>query len=279
MIAIGEYNTLEILRETSVGLFLGDTEDNDILLPNKYVPETYEIGDMITVFCYLDYDERPIATDIKPAIKVNEFAVLKVSDVSSFGAFLEWGLEKHLFVPFKEQQDEMIAGNKYLVYCYLDAQTNRLVASSKVKKYLNNENLSISQFEKVDLIVARKSDLGYEVVINEAHYGLIYNNEIFKELHIGDKHTGFVKKIREDYKIDVSLQDLGYKNIEPTAEGILEILKKNDGFIAVTDKSSPEAIKTTFGISKKSFKRAVGTLYKQRLISLEEKGIQLLIKE
>jgi len=157
MIKLGQYNTLEIARHTSVGLFLSDTEGNDVLLPNKYVPEAYEIGDMLEVFCYLDYDERPIATTLEPGITVGEFQLLKVVDVSDYGAFLDWGLEKHLLVPFREQRSKMQEGQWYIVFCYLDEKSNRLVASNKLEKFLSNEELTIRVREKVELIITRQT--------------------------------------------------------------------------------------------------------------------------
>ena len=172
MIELGKYNTLEILRDTSVGLFLGDGEGNDILLPNKYVPEEYEIGDSLTVFCYLDHSERPVATNLHPDIIVNEFQLLKVVEVNEFGAFMDWGLEKHLLVPFREQRSKMQEGHWYVVFCYLDQQSNRLVASNKIDRFLSNDTLSVKEGDVVELIVTRLTDLGYEVIINNSHKGL-----------------------------------------------------------------------------------------------------------
>ncbi|MCV6629244.1 MAG: S1-like domain-containing RNA-binding protein [Flavobacteriaceae bacterium] len=275
MIHLGDYNTLEILRETSVGLFLGNAAGDEVLLPNKYVPKSYEIGDTLVVFCYLDYDERPIATTLKPKISVNNFAYLKVFSVNEIGAFLEWGLEKHLFVPFREQVTPMLEGKSYLVYCYLDEKTNRLVGSSKTNKYLDQDTDYLKQFDKVSLLVSRNVDLGVEVIVNGKHKGLVYTNQIFKELRLGQQLIGWVRKLRADGKLDISLQELGYKNIAPTATSILEVLKNNNGFVNVTDKSDPEQIKTMFHMSKKSFKKGLGSLYKERLVELKPNGIYL----
>ena len=184
MIKLGEYNTLKILRSTSVGLFLGDEEGNDVLLPNKYIPEVYEIGDNLEVFCYLDYEERPIATNIDPTIIVNEFQLLKVVEVNEYGAFLDWGLEKNLLVPFREQRSKMQEGQWYVVYCYLDEKSNRLVASNKLDKFLDNSKLTVRVWEEVELVVTRKTDLGWEVIINHKHKGLVYFNEVFKKIKI-----------------------------------------------------------------------------------------------
>ena len=275
MIKIGEYNTLEILRLTSVGLFLGDEEENDILLPNKYVPENYEIGDKLKVFCYLDHDERPVATTLKPKIILNNFALLQAVEVNEIGAFMDWGLEKHLFVPYREQARKMEKGKWYLVYLYMDEETDRLVASSKTNNFISNEELSVEKFEEVDLIVSRHTEMGVEVIINQKHKGLVYENEIYSDLHLGDRLKGVVKKIRDDHKIDISLQQIGYKNIEPTAQKILKELEDNNGFLGLHDKSDADLIKEMLGMSKKSFKKAIGSLYKQKLIQIKEDGIYL----
>ncbi len=276
MIALGKYNTLEILRDTSVGLFLGDGDGNDILLPNKYVPETYEIGDELSVFCYLDHSERPVATTLHPETMVNEFQLLKVVEVNEFGAFLDWGLEKHLLVPFREQRIKMQEGNWYVVFCYLDQQTNRLVASNKIDKFLSNDSLSVQEGDVVELVVTRMTDLGYEVIINHKHKGLVYLNEIFKDISVGDNTKGVVKKIRHDHKIDVSLQPIGEKILEPAANKILDQLIAHGGFLGLHDKSDPELIKEELHMSKKTFKKGIGTLYKARKIEIKNDGIHLV---
>lgn len=276
MIQIGEYNTLEILRETSVGLFLGDEEGNDILLPNKYVPQEYEIGDTLAVFCYLDHEERPIATTLIPKITRNKFALLKTVEVNKIGAFLDWGLEKHLFVPYKEQARPMEEGKRYLVYAFLDDESNRMVASSKTNQYISNEELSVELYEEVALIVSRFTELGVEVIINEKYKGLVYNDEIYNDLKLGQNLKGYIKKIRPDNKIDVSLQPIGYKNIEPSSQKVLDALNKNNGFLGLHDKSDPEDVKAILGMSKKSFKKAIGSLYKDKHILIQEDGIKLI---
>ncbi len=275
MIALGEYNTLEILRDTSVGLFLGDGE-NEILLPNKYVPKTYEIGDSLTVFCYLDHAERPVATNLEPDVLVNEFQLLKVVEVNEFGAFMDWGLEKHLLVPFREQRIKMVEGQWYVVFCYLDEKTNRLVASNKIDRFLSNENLTVNEGDEVELVVTRFTELGWEVIINHKHKGLVYGNEVFKKISIGDTTKGVVKRIRSDHKIDVSLQPLGAKILEPAANKIFETLMANGGYLGLHDKSSPEEIKDELQMSKKTFKKGIGTLYKARKIEIKEDGIHAL---
>ncbi|WP_373056100.1 S1 RNA-binding domain-containing protein [Zunongwangia sp. H14] len=275
MLRIGEYHVLTIDRETDPGLFLRDEEGNEVLLPNKYIPEEYELEGQIEVFVYLDHEERPVATTLNPLIKLDEFAFLKCVEVTDFGAFLDWGLEKHLFVPFKEQVYPMKTGDRYLVFCYLDLETDRLVASSKVHAFLDNSELTVEPFEEVDLIISNKTDLGYNVIVNELHLGLIYNDDIFQKLNIGDRMKGFIKKTRPDGKIDVTLQRPGYRSIEPNAQTILEELKRNNGYLRLTDKSSPVEIQRLLEMSKKSFKRAAGNLYKQRLIDIREDGIYL----
>ncbi|HSP13112.1 MAG TPA: S1-like domain-containing RNA-binding protein [Salegentibacter sp.] len=276
MLNIGESHTLTINRETEPGLFLTNNEGDEVLLPNKYIPEAWEIGGEIEVFVYLDHEERPVATNLKPLVKLDEFAFLKCVEVNEFGAFLDWGLEKHLFVPFKEQAYPMKQGGRYLIFCYLDEETNRLVASSKVHAFLDNSELSVEPFEEVDLIISNKSDLGYNVIINEIHLGLLYNDEIFQPINVGDHMKGFIKKTRPDGKIDVMLQRPGYRSIEPNAQRILDELAANHGHLKLTDKSDPAMIQNVLEMSKKSFKRAAGNLYKQRKIDITEDGIYLI---
>jgi len=276
MIEIGRFNELEILRDTSVGLFLGDTEGNDVLLPNKYVPENYEIGDKIKVFCYLDYDERPVATNLVPDIMLGEFRLLQVAEVNEFGAFMQWGLEKHLLVPFREQRIKMKEGQWYVVHCYLDQRSGRLVGSNKLDKFLSNDNIDLKEWEEVDLVITRQTDLGWEVIVNERHKGLVYFNEVFKSVNIGDVIPGCIKTIRKDNKLDISLQPLGAKVLEPAANKIYEVLKQHGGFMPLHDKSTPEQIRDAFQMSKKTFKKGIGALYKERKINLEEDGISLV---
>ncbi|APA65538.1 CvfB family protein [Maribacter sp. 1_2014MBL_MicDiv] len=275
MIELGRINNLEILRDTSVGLFLGDEEGNDVLLPNKYVPTGYEIGQKIKVFCYLDYDERPVGTTLEPDIMLGEFRLLQVAEVNEFGAFMEWGLEKHLLVPFREQRVKMKEGQWYVVHCYLDERSGRLVASNKLDKFLSNDTVDLKEWEQVDLVVTRQTDLGWEVIVNERHKGLVYFNEVFKPINIGDVIPGCVKTIRKDNKLDISLQPLGAKVLEPAAKKIYEVLVENGGFLGLHDKSAPEEIRDVFQMSKKTFKKGLGTLYKDRKIKIESDGITL----
>lgn len=274
MIEIGKYNILKILRDTRVGLFLGD-ESQDVLLPNKYVPKQFEIGEEIQVFVYLDHEERITATTLKPYIQLNQFAYLKVNYINQFGAFLDWGLEKDLFVPFKEQARKMEEGKRYLVFMYLDEKTNRLVASSKLNQFLEQEIIELEPGQEVDLIVSHITDLGINVIINSKYKGLLYKDEVFENLSPGKKLKGYIKNIREDNKIDVSLNKSGFEGIEENAQKVLDELKASNGFLRLHDNSHPEEIKTVLKMSKKTFKKAIGTLYKQKFITIKEDGIYL----
>lgn len=272
---LGEINTLEILRESDHGIYLIDNNDEEVLLPNRYVPAQFKIWDKIDVFIYLDNEERLVASTDIPYIKKDEFALLRCNQVNNFGAFLDWGLVKELFCPFKEQAFKMKPGGWYLVYCYLDEKTERLVASSKTNRFLDNKELTVKQFEEVDIIVSHPSDIGWNVIVNKKHLGLIYKDSIFKDISVGDTLRGVIKKIRSGNKLDISLEKIGYRNIEPNAKLILEKLEDNSGFLELTDKSDPEIIKETLQMSKKSFKKAIGSLYKERRITIKPEGIYL----
>ena len=276
MIQIGKYNTLTIMRETDPGLFLSDSEENEILLPHKYKPAQFEIGDSLKVFVYLDHEERPIATTETPLITLNEFAYLHCDDVNKFGAFLDWGVTKQLFVPFREQAVPMQEGKGYVVYMYLDPVTQRLVASSKTKKFLDNETITEQPNEQVNVLVTRITDQGASVIINGKHEGLIFQQDIFEDIRPGDEFKAYIKKVRPDKKIDVVLHAPGYKSIEPNAEYVLQELKAAGGFLPLHDKSDPETIKNELGLSKKSFKKAIGSLYKDKKINIQNDGITLL---
>ncbi len=277
MIQIGVDNTLKIVRDTKIGLYLSDDEGNEVLLPNKYVPREFKIGDEIVVFVYLDQEERPVATTLEPKIFLNEFALLKVNYVNQFGAFLDWGLEKDLFVPFKEQARPMEQNKRYLVYMYLDEQSKRLVASSRTNKFLKNDDLQVNEGDEVDLIVSHITEAGINVIINETYKGLVYKDEVYDDaIRTGDRLLGYIKTIRPDKKIDVTLQKIGYEKIEPNAEKILSELRANKGFLRLNDDSHPEDIKTVLKMSKKTFKKAIGALYKQKMIEIKDEGIYLV---
>jgi len=275
MLAIGQYHRMRIDRETEPGLFLSNEEGDDILLPNKYVPETYKIWDELDVYVYLDHEERPVATTLKPFIELNNFGYLRCTTVSDIGAFLDWGLEKELFVPFAQQARPMKKDSWYIVYMYLDEKSNRLAATSKTMKYLSNDEVSVKKFDKVEVLISHITDRGANAIVNSKHKGLIYKEDIFEDIRTGDKLEAWVKKIRPDGKIDIVLQEEGYKSIEPNAQYIFEELQANDGFMPLHDKSAPEDIQTQLGLSKKSFKKAIGTLYRDRKILIKEDGIYL----
>lgn len=277
MIEIGRYNKLKILRRPSVGLYLGDVSGEEVLLPNKYCPKKFKIDDKIEVFVYRDHEGRKIATNLTAKINLHEFALLRVTAVTDVGAFLDWGMEKELFVPFTEQKPKMKVGRWYIVYLDLDTKTDRLYASNRIARHLQNESLTIKENEEVELLVMQKTDLGFSVIVNNRHNGLIYNNEIFRELNVGDKLKGFVKKIRENNKIDISIQAIGYNNfIDTNSDLLYRALLENEGFLAVTDKSSPDEVYLQFGISKKAFKKTLGALLKQKKIKILPNGIKLI---
>lgn len=276
MTAIGQWNELEVVKTVDFGIYLDGGPHGEILMPKRYVPEQYEIGDQLNVFVYLDSEDRLIATSETPKAVVGEFALLKVVSTTSIGAFLDWGLPKDLLVPFREQQQKMEAGHSYLVYIYLDDESQRIVATSKLNKCLNNIPVDYEIGEEVDLIIANQTDLGFNAIIDNSHWGMIFKNEIFQNLKTGQKLKGYIKTIREDEKIDLVLQKEGYEKIDDISQSILNKLAANNGFLPLNDKSDPELIKQTFQISKKNFKKAIGALYKQRLISIENDGIKLL---
>jgi hypothetical protein len=280
LLHLGQQNTLTILRGTSVGFFLGNDEGDEVLLPHKYIPDDAEVGQEITVFVYKDYDERPIATTLKPAAEVDQFACLRIFDVNDIGAFAEWGLEKHLLIPFREQNERINPGDYVIVRIYLDEASQRLAGSTKVHKFLvNDEFMELEEGEKVDLLLYESIDVGFKVVINNKHRGIIYHNEIFQPIGWGDVVEGFVREVRPDFLVDCTLQLKAYEVMEPNAEKIRTMLKARDGFLPFTDKSPPTEIQTVFEMSKKNFKRAVGTLYKQRLITIEDGGIRVVVAE
>ncbi len=276
MIAIGKKNTLKAVRNTNVGIFLTDNEGNEVLLPNKYVPNTLGANDTIEVFIYKDSEDRLIATTLEPYLLVDEFALLRVNEVAPFGVFMDWGMEKDLLVPFKEQAEKMYEGKEYVVYMYLDNETQRLVGTTRMNKILNNDEIDFTVGEEVDIMVYEKTDLGYFVIIEGKHKGLIYQNEVFKPIFPGDILTAYIKKIKENNEIDISLQKIGFEHITHQTDEVLNYLKANKGFLALTDNSTPEEIAAKLHISKKTFKKSIGILYKQRLIRIEKDGVYLV---
>ncbi|MCQ2230071.1 MAG: S1-like domain-containing RNA-binding protein [Bacteroidales bacterium] len=278
-VAIGRYNTLKVKRSVDFGVFLDDGEGNDILMPQKYVADHVQIGDMVDVFVYADSEDRLVATTETPRAQVGEFAYLPVKAISRFGAFLDWGLTKDLLVPYSEQRDRMEMDKSYVVYLYLDKNTKRVAASEKLNRYLDNIAPRYEVGEEVDVLVYDVTNLGYKAIINNTHSGVIYRTEAFKVLRVGDRMKAYVKKVREDDKIDLSLQKLGFGKVGSLRETIIKKLQENGGRMAVGDKTDPETIMLAFGCSKKAFKMAIGAMYKEGSISIEADGIRLLRKE
>ncbi|MFA5573692.1 MAG: S1-like domain-containing RNA-binding protein [Brumimicrobium sp.] len=273
---IGRYSTLKIDRFTSVGAYLTDNNDFEVLLPNKYLNDNLELGQEVKVFIYNDSEDRPVATTEIPYIELNKFAFLKVKDVNNYGAFLDWGLEKDLLVPFKEQNSKMIVGNSYTVALLLDEQTNRLIGTAKINKLLSDEVKGIEQGDKVEIYIASKTELGYKVIVNEEYAGLIFNNRVIKDLNLGEITDGYVEFIREDGKLDISLVPISEEKFDLFTEKVLDYIKKNDGVIHITDKSDPEIIRSELEMSKKSFKKAIGNLYKSRKIVINKDSIEMV---
>jgi len=275
MAEIGKYNTLEIVKEVDFGLYLDGGEMGEILLPKRYIPEGAKPGSSLEVFIYLDSEDRPVATTEKPFAKAGEFAFLKCVDVTRVGAFVDWGLPKNLLVPFREQKMPMEAGKSYVVYVYFDIESRRMAASAKIEKFIDNIPVEFEEGEEVELIIYAQTDLGYKAIVDDASTGILYKNEVFQPVRIGQKLTGYVKKVREDEKIDLMLLKPGYEKVGEMEEQILEFIRKNNGFTSVTDKSSPEIIYELFGMSKKNYKKALGALYKKRLVLLGPDGVRL----
>lgn len=275
MIHIGEQNTLTILRETDNGFYLIDKEENEVLLPNTYIKEGWAIGDEVEVFVFTDSEDRLTATTVVPKIKLDDFALLKVNEVNNIGAFLDWGLPKDLFVPFKEQKTKMREDKHYVVTMYLDYESERLVASSKIDSFLEFEDIHLTEGQEVEIIIYERTPMGFNCIINKLYKGLIYENEVFRNLNIGEHTIGYIKTVRDDNKIDVSLQKVGYVAQDENQEKILNILKGDAGYIGLTDKSKPEEIYEELKMSKKAFKKAIGGLYKQKLVWLKKDGIYL----
>lgn len=275
MVEIGKFNTLTVVKLVDFGIYLDGEERGEILMPKEYVPDNCSPDDEVKAFIYFDSEDRIVATTEQPNVQVGEFAYMKVVAVSQVGAFLDWGLRKDLLVPFREQREPMAEGRSYLVYAYVDKASDRIVASTKVDKYLDQVLPEYEPGQEVDLLVARKTDLGYSVIIDNAHWGLIYDNEIFQTLKIGQKLKGYVKEVREDEKIDVSLQPSGYGKIDGLSKAILDKIKDNGGVLDISDKSAPEEIYNLFGCSKKNYKKAIGALFKQGYIEIGDTEIRL----
>jgi len=276
VIDIGKLNKLRVVKELDFGIYLDGQEQGEILMPRRYVPENCKPEDIIDAFIYFDSEDRILATTEKPYVTVGEFALLEVVSVNAVGAFLNWGLPKDLLVPFSEQKQKMEEGKSYIVYVYVDPESMRIVASAKLDKFLDNLPPEYQSKQEVDLLICSQTEMGYKAIINNQHWGMLYKNEVFQPLVKGQKVKGFVNKIREDEKIDLSLQKAGYEKVDAISQAIIDKLKEQGGFMAITDKSPAEEVYHLFGISKKTYKKAIGALYKLKLIALENNGIRLI---
>ncbi|MEH6577301.1 MAG: S1-like domain-containing RNA-binding protein [Amphritea sp.] len=275
MAMIGRKNTLAVIKEVKFGVYLDGEELGEILLPKRYVPEDTKVGDTLEVFIYLDSEDCLIATTETPKAMVGEFACLKAVAVNRIGAFFDWGLPKDLLVPFNEQKQTVEAGKEYIVYIYVDTETDRIAGSAKLNKFLDNYPHTYKQGQQVDLMIEDHTHIGYKAIINGENWGVVYDNDVYKPLRYGQRLKGFIKQIRPDGKINLSLQKLGYGKTDDVTKRIMHLLKEQDGFVAANDKTPPEVIYKLFGVSKKAFKLAIGRLYKERRILIEKNGIRL----
>ncbi len=276
MAELGRTNTLTIVKQVDFGVYLDGGEWGQVLLPGKEVPENAEVGDAIEVFLYLDSEQLPLATRVKPLAQVGEFAFLEVAAVNRTGAFMEWGLPKQLLVPFANQRRDYEVGETHLVYLYVDPHSDRIVASGRTHLFTDRTPPTYKPGQAVELLITRKTELGYSAIIEHAHTGLLFEQEVFKPLQRGDRLTGYIRRVREDGKIDLTLTAPGRAQIEPLAQQILDKLAENEGFLALNDKSDPKLIARLFGVSKKQFKQAIGNLYRQRHINITARGIERL---
>ena len=275
-ITLGAYNLLKVVKKVDFGMYLDGGVEGEILLPTRYVPEGCKIGDELNVFLYLDQDEKIIATTLEPLAKVGDFACLEVAWVNEYGAFLNWGLMKDLFCPFREQKKRMQKGERYIVYVKLDEESYRIMATAKVDKYLNQDKPAYKHGDEVDLLVQQKTELGFKVIIDNAYGGLIYDNQVFRPLHTGDHLKGYIDRVRPDGKIDVTVQPTGRRQTEEFSDVLLAYLQDNGGHCSLGDKSPAELIADRFKVSKKTFKKAIGDLYRKRLITISDEGIDLV---
>jgi len=274
MIQVGQYNTLKVVRKTDFGFYL-DNGDEGILLPKRFAPARLKPGDEIKVFVYHDSDNRLIATTQSPKGVVGDIVKLQVVDITPQGAFMDWGLMKDIFVPKSQQVSFMRKGGEYLVKIYIDAQTGRVAATERIEKQLSNETLTVREKDSVELLIFRRTEIGYSVIINGIHSGILYYDDVFTEVEVGDRLEGFIKKIRPDNKIDVMPGKSGYQKVEDETEKIMRLLQENGGFLPYHDKSDPDDIYQAFGMSKKTFKMTTGALYKQKKILFTDGGIRL----
>ena len=275
-VKLGNYNLLEVVKEVDFGLYLDGGDDGEILLPSRYVPADTKPGDMLRVFIYLDMDERLIATTVEPLAQVGDFACLRVSWVNQFGAFLDWGLMKDLFVPFREQKAKMVRGRSYIVHVHIDDESWRIVASAKVEKYLSAERPEYEHNQEVDIMVWQATELGFKVIVDNKFSGMLFRNEVFRTLVPGQRLRAFVKQVRPDGKIDLVLQKGGMCKVDDFSEALLAYIRNNGGSIPYSDKTDAETIYSVFGVSKKTFKRAAGELYRRRLVMINVDSIELI---
>ena len=276
MIKIGQYNNLRIKKFVDFGLYLDDEEEGEILLPTRYMPKNLSVDDYIDVFIYADSDDTLIATTLTPLAVVGEASYLRVAAVNDVGAFLDWGLSKDILVPYGEQHREMEVGRSYIVFLYIDKYADRIVASSKINKFIKDEATCYENNQAVDLMIAGKTDLGYKAIINNEHFGMLFENDVFQNLKFGQKLKGYIKNVRPDNKIDLTLQLINQDSRDSLTDRILFYLKNNNGQSTLTDKSKPEDIYKQFAVSKSNYKKALGGLYKKRLITIDKDKIQLL---
>ena len=274
-IRLGDYNRMTVVKSVDFGLYLDGGDEGEVLLPARYVPDGCKEGDEIEVFVYLDSEERLVATTQTPKARVGDFAFLTVSWVNEYGAFLDWGLMKDLFCPFREQKMKMEKGKGYIVHVHLDNESHRIVASAKVEHYFDPSFPPYRHGDEVDLLVWQKTDLGFKVIIDNRFPGLVYGNQVFRQIHTGDRLTGYIDMVREDGKVDVMLQPTGWRMTKETADIILDYMESHGGTCPLTDKSPAEDIYQQFQVSKKSYKKAIGDLYKRRLITIEDDSIRL----
>jgi len=276
MLFLGQSNNLKAYRRAPQGFYLCDDSDNEVLLPNRYAPEDLEIDQHIDVFLYKDSEDRPIATTDTPKIQLNGYALLKANNISKHGAFFDWGLSKDLFVPFGQQAEPIREGQTYLVHMHLDDKSNRLTGTTKIDPTLVRRFVNLEIGQEVKVILYNETEIGYHVIVNQAYQGMLFKNEVFQTVRIGVEMTAYVKKVREDHKVDLSLNKFGYRAVDSNVQRLLDVLERNKGQIDLNDKSDPERISKILGMSKKTFKKAVGALYKQRKLAFTKGGIKLI---
>ena len=278
MVEVGKCNRLRVIRRTDTGVWLDGMKLGDIFMPNGYARMDCTAGDDIDVFVFSDSEDQLLATTKKPYAVVGDFALLKVASITPVGTFLDWGLKKDLLVPFGEQKEKMEEGKSYIVYVHLDKETGRIVASSKLNRFLNKQPADFEEGQRVELMICSQTEIGYKAIIDNSRWGILYKNEVFQPLKKGQRLPGFIKKVRDDGKIDLCLQRPGSEKIGEVSDKIIDLIKARGRFIPITDKSPAETIYSMFGVSKKTYKKAIGALYKKRLIAIEENGIRLIAK-